>query len=152
MIKLLYDNLLQYWFRSTNFYDIRSIIEKYYVFDTEDTGKELMIFKDAKGNIDIYYKNIHISIKDDGRDKVVRIFIKKNGEDWAFDGDFRKPTNVTVEIYTWYYVIVFETDRCTNEHFESGAWNKYVYRTLKELVRMINGMQTKNQIALSYKK
>lgn len=147
-----------YNFMSTNlvkrvlFFDFPAILDKYYHYCTDNVSdSDFSAFKSDNGIIDIYYKNFHVFIADNKRDKIVSISLKKDEDKWEIDkNNPSKPITKTFEIYRWYDVTVYDTDKYMNERYVDGSWNKYFYKTLKNLNDVINGMTDKNQMLAEY--
>ena len=136
------------------FFEFQKILDKYYEYcnnDLKDKENDFTAFKSENGTIDIYYKNFHVFIVNNLKDKIVSINLKKNEENWIVNKDNPSvPINQTFEIYRWYDVTVYDTDKCMNEKYINGSWNEYFYKTLKGLDKFVKEMTDENQMLVEY--
>ena len=126
-----------------------------YVISDEES---ISAYKSRNDNsCDVYYKNIHVHIESDSKSKVIRIFLKRDGDAWCLPKkgnsvDIANPTTLSTEIYIWYDVDVFGISRCMASRYVKGSWNRYVTRTLTEFVNSIEDMTTQARISKAYTK
>lgn len=138
--------------RKIMFFDFSEILNKYYKYcEGTLSDDEFSAFKSENGVIDIYYKNFHVYIVDNDRDKIVSINLKTEEDEWILNkDDYSNPVTKTFEIYRWYNVTVYGEDRHSNQHYVEGTWNEYFYKTLKALNQTINNMTDKNKMLAEY--
>ena len=146
--KAYYNLMSNYLVKRVLFFDFPKILDKYYQYGTDNVfDDDFTAFKSDNGIIDIYYKNFHVFIADNSKDKIISINLKKDEDKWEIDKtNPSKPITKTFEIYRWYDVTVYDTDKYMNERYVDGSWNKYFYKTLKNLNNVINGMTDKSQM------
>lgn len=152
MFKAYYNFMSNYLVKRVLFFDFPKIIDKYYQYGTDNVSDgDFSAFKSDNGIIDIYYKNFHVFIVNNDKDKIVSISLKKDEDKWEINKDNpSKPITKTFEIYRWYDVTVYDTDKFMNERYVDGSWNKYFYKTLKDLDKYVNNMTVKNQMYQEY--
>lgn len=149
---MFYNLRANYLVKRVLFFNFSEILDKYYQYcqgNLSDT--EFSAFKSNDGTIDIYYKNFHVTIVNNGKDKIVSINLKKEEDAWVIDAN-NKPITKTFEVYRWYDVTVYDTDKYFNERYIEGSWNEYFYKTLKQLDKYVNGMTDKSQMYQEYAK
>lgn len=164
-------NIAAYLCDNIDFYRLIDIIGEYDSFtgvptDFDGDGcifsipceDSVVAYKGKNDNVcDIYFRNIHVHTESDSKAKVIRIYLKRNGDCWILPKkgnsiDISNPTTLATEIYIWYDVDVFGVSRCYASRYVPGSWNQYVTKTLNDFEEYINDMTTKAKILKAYKK
>ena len=124
-------------------------------------NEKYFIFKKVNGDktsYNIFYGSLHIRLEVSPREKVYSIHLKKMEDDWAFavpDGedkcDYSHPTNQTFRIYVSYDVPVLNITRAAGDSYSHGAWDKYVYETINEIIENIDNCTDSAQFNKNYK-
>lgn len=152
MKKMYYNLKANLLVRKIMFFEFPEILNKYYQYcDGTLSDSDFSAFKSENGVIDIYYKNFHVLIVNNSKDKIVSINLKKDEDNWVINKDnYSNPITKTFEIYRWYDVTVYGEDRHFSEHYIEGTWNEYFYKTLKSLDATISNMTDKNKMLAEY--
>lgn len=164
-------NIAAYLCDNIDFYRLIDIIGEYDSFtgvptDFDGDGcifsipceDSVVAYKGKNDNVcDIYFRNIHVHTESDSKAKVIRIYLKRDGDCWILPKkgnsiDISNPTTLATEIYIWYDVDVFGVSRCSASRYVPGSWNQYVTKTLNDFEEHINDMTTKAKILKAYKK
>ena len=145
--------------------DMINTINEYNLFSgTESNAGQILecteIFKKVNGDktsYNIFYDNLHIRMEVSPREKVYSIHLKKTEDDWAFDVpdeedkcDYSHPTNQTFRIYVSYDVPVLNITRAAGDSYTHGAWDKYVFKTINELIEVIDNCTDSAQFNKNY--
>ena len=109
-----------------------------------------------KERMEIFYGNLYLLIKDTGKDKVIRIFLKSPEISWNIwredeQQDHFKIKNEAIELYRWYDVTVFDDGRCGNQMIMKGYWNEYAEKQLSLLDEYIHGLTLESRLKEDYK-
>lgn len=120
-----------------------------------ENNESLLAFG-CKERMEIFYGNLYLLIKDTGKDKVIRIFLKSpeiNWNIWKEDEqqDHFKIKNEAIELYRWYDVTVFDDGRCGNQMIRKGYWNEYAEKQLSLLDEYIHGLTLESRLKEDYK-
>ena len=153
-----------------NFYiwDSIKILEEYNkiqsipVFDEDSKEYSLpndgmWAVKDNTGTVyDIYYKNLHFHVVENGKTDVYQIFVKQDTDCWVMGKkgktiDASNPLTPCVEVYYWFDIETMHERRCSDEAYRKGNWNEYVANTVDEFEDMVDGFTVESQISNAYK-
>ena len=178
-MKKYFDYLKNYYFQFLNesklskidFFQLKKIAEEYNKVQIFTIGEDyendeivdhdsivnMKLYAANNGGMDIYYKNVHISIIDNDKQHVVRISIKKENDDWVFKKNNKtfnttNPITETMSVFLWYNVNVMDDRFCENTNYMAGNWNEYVYNTTLEIVDMIYDFTQYSQFSKDYGK
>lgn len=151
---MFYNFKANYLVRKVLFFNFPEILDKYYQYcQGKLSDNEFSAFKSNDGTIDIYYKNFHVTIINNKKDKIVSINLKREEDCWIINkDDYSNPLTKSFEIYRWYDVTVYDDDRHFGVRYVDGTWDKYFYKTLKELDKCVNDMTDKSQMYQEYAK
>ena len=174
-----YQIMVESKFRDINFFEIKKIAEEYNkiispsVVDTSelitennpeslligeknDNGEPL-IYSSSNNGLEIYYKNIHISIIDNDKQHIVRVSLKMRNKPWEFKRNNKTfnaaiPLTETMNVYLYYNVNVMDDRFCENYNYLDGTWNEYLYKTITEVIDIIYGFTQYSQFSKNYVK
>ena len=152
-----------------NFYiwDSIKILEDYNkiqsvpVFDEDvkecDLPEGLWAVKDNSGTVyDIYYKNLHFHVVENGKTDIYQLYIKQDSDNWVLGKkgktlDVSNPLTPCVEVYYWFDIETMHERRCSDESYKKGSWDEYVAKTVLDFKDMVDGFTVETQISNAYK-
>ena len=148
------------YFKNIDWFKLKDILTERYaicVYEKNDDTKvvldndpEFHVFN-RLDSLDVYALNLHIRIIDNDKDKIITVDIKDPSDKWIVNKSTALPENLHTNIYKWYYVTVMENDKCGNERYESGTWNRVAVKEMKVIERHIITMTTKEKLCDRYK-
>lgn len=113
--------------------------------------------KDNSGTVyDIYYKNLHFHVVENGKTDVYQLYIKQDSDNWVLGKkgktlDVSNPLTPCVEVYYWFDIETMHERRCSDEAYRKGNWNEYVAKTVNEFENMVDSFTVESQISNAYK-
>lgn len=149
-------------------WDYIKTLEEYNVMETVSPVPDLNSYiapcldkiyavKDKTGTIyDIYYKNLHFHIVDNGTNDVFQIFIKQEDDTWNIlkkgnNYDVSSPETTCVEIYYWFDIETMHGFKCSHSAYRKGTWNEYVAKNIEEFEKMVEDLTVESKIGNAYK-
>ena len=154
-----------------NFFELKRIAEEYNKVQTFSVGEDyendeivdhdsienMKLYSANNGGMDIYYKNVHVSIVDNDKQHIVRISIKKENDEWVFKKNNKtfnttSPITETMSVYLYYNVNVMDDRFCENVNYMGGNWNNYIYNAVMDINDMIYGFTQYSQFSKDYGK
>lgn len=142
-------------------YDIMemiSILEKYDKFRLDvpnglDINDEPCAVRSSDKTVtDIFFKNLHIHVKDTETEQIISVRMKAYEDSWTVKvGDSSHPINETFEVYIWYKVPILDLKMIDGEEYISGSWDSTLYKEMKELLDIVVGYTKKARFEESYR-
>lgn len=142
--KFVYKLKLEKKLRTMNVVDMIKTLVKYNKmyspaeYTSSNDGFFALSGCNGPGIYDIFYRNLHLYYKYTEKENIFRISIKNDEDRWELGERFSENTK-TMEVYLTYDIEVLGGRRCSNTIFKDGTWNEYVYKTLVQLEKMVNG-------------
>ena len=173
-----YQVMIESKIKEVNFFEMKKIAEEYNkvitptLVDTNDlTGDisetiligerndsgEPIIYSSSNNGLEIYYKNIHVSVVDNDKQHIIRVSLKMHNTPWEFKRNNKSfnattPLTETMSVYLYYNVNVMDDRFCENYNYLNGTWNEYVYKTVMEIKDIIYGFTQYSQFSKNYVK
>ena len=115
--------------------------QKLYAFEYEDCK-------------DIYFGNLYFHHVSNEGETSLQIYIKSPDEPWSIssDGGKYRPRNEVYRVFRKYNKRIFETDWVQNQIYDSGNWDKHVFRTIKDLSNFLDELTEYSRFQKVYKK
>lgn len=156
--KNFYGTLLKITLDDTFFFEIPKIIENFSQFDKFEEFEGIasrstpFVFRDKKNSaiVDVYYKNLHIYICGEDENRIIKMSLKKEEENWS-NKNQTETDNRSIQIFLWYYVKVMDDAMFGNFRYISGNWNEYVFKELRNLKDAIYSLTDKAEFDTAYK-
>lgn len=152
---MFYKYLAQGKFRNYNIDNVIDTIRRYGLFNNENESKNYGFGAFEKdGVVDIYFGNLHIQRINTKKEISTRIFIKSpNEEGWDFNGtNYSEPINEVYRVYSNCIIEITGEGKFYNDAYRSGSWDKYVYKSMKNLENTILGITDQSRFNEIYKK
>lgn len=154
------NNNYQTLMTSSEFYpDLVNPSDSVYNFKEDWWINEPVFIRANLNTVCVFYNDLMITYAWDKEkdDKVVRVYMKKPEDWWAFKRsgeivDLLNPVNVHAEVYTDYSVSILNLERSVGWNYKSGTWNKRFHREINEFVSKVNAYTELNQINTAYKR
>lgn len=148
------------------------ILEEYQLFSNQNNFKGKLEEKDDAGNViryafktegeektsyNVFAENIHVRMEVTKTGRIYSVHLKMNGDSWTFNKnenkeyDFSHPQTSELRIYVFYDIPVLDVTRAFGDTFKFGTWNKYVYKTLKNLVSSVDACTDSSKFNNDYK-
>lgn len=110
----------------------------------------------AGDTIEIYYKNLHFHLVDNGKDYIFQIYLKQDKDTWNIVKrnnvfDISNPDTDSVEVYYWFDIETMHGFRCSHEQYNGGYWNEYVAKTVNEFDDFVHDITVERKISNAYK-